>query len=159
MCPPLRTWPTTQACALTGNWTDDPLIRRPVLNPLSHISQGSDCNFEFANFSFQAYQLLFVCVCVLFFYCILYYFVFWSSITWCKNIENCYILWWNDPFIFMKWPPLSLLKWFVLKSTLSDVSIATPALFRSGLSWFIFSILLFLIYFVFIFNMGCLWAA
>ena len=35
------TWPTTQACALTGNRTSDPLVRRPALNPLSHTSQGS----------------------------------------------------------------------------------------------------------------------
>ena len=41
-CPLLRTWPATQACALTGNRTSDPLVRRPVLNPLSHTSQG--CN-------------------------------------------------------------------------------------------------------------------
>ena len=26
-CPILGTWPATQACALTGNWTDDPLVR------------------------------------------------------------------------------------------------------------------------------------
>ena len=37
---PLGTWPTTQACALTGNWTSDSLVRRPALNPLSYISQG-----------------------------------------------------------------------------------------------------------------------
>ena len=36
----LGTWPTTQACALTGNPTSDPLICRPALNPLSHTSQG-----------------------------------------------------------------------------------------------------------------------
>ena len=41
MCPPLGTWPTTQACALTGNGTGDPLVRRPVLSPLSHTSQGA----------------------------------------------------------------------------------------------------------------------
>ena len=40
VCPPLGTWPTTQACALTGNWTSDPMVRRPTLNPLSHTSQG-----------------------------------------------------------------------------------------------------------------------
>ena len=34
--PPVGTWPTTQACALTGNRTHDPLVRRLVLNPLSH---------------------------------------------------------------------------------------------------------------------------
>ena len=38
--PLLGTWPTTQACALTGNQTSDPLLHRPVLNPLSHTSQG-----------------------------------------------------------------------------------------------------------------------
>ena len=26
---PLGTWPTTQACALTGNWTSDPLVHSP----------------------------------------------------------------------------------------------------------------------------------
>ena len=39
-CPQLETWPVTQACALTGNRTNDPLVHRPVLNPLSHTSQG-----------------------------------------------------------------------------------------------------------------------
>ena len=34
------TWPATQACALTGNQTRDPLVRRPALNPLSHTGQG-----------------------------------------------------------------------------------------------------------------------
>ena len=36
----LGTWPTTQAFALTGNRTDDPLVGRLALNPLSHTSQG-----------------------------------------------------------------------------------------------------------------------
>ena len=39
--PPVGTWPATQACALTGNGTSDPLVCRPALNPLSHTSQGS----------------------------------------------------------------------------------------------------------------------
>ena len=39
-CPLLETWPTTQACALTGNRTSDPMVHRPALNPLSHTSQG-----------------------------------------------------------------------------------------------------------------------
>ena len=38
--PPLGTWPTTQAHALTGDQTSDPLVHRPVLNPLGHTSQG-----------------------------------------------------------------------------------------------------------------------
>ena len=36
----LGTWPTTQACAVTGNQTTNPLAHRLVLNPLSHTSQG-----------------------------------------------------------------------------------------------------------------------
>ena len=40
-CPLLATWPTTQACALTENQICDPLIHRPVLNPLNYASQGS----------------------------------------------------------------------------------------------------------------------
>ena len=35
----LRTWPTTPACARTGNQTCNPLVCRPVLNPLSYTSQ------------------------------------------------------------------------------------------------------------------------
>ena len=37
-----RSWPATQACALTGNRTSDLLIHRLVLKPLSHTSQGYD---------------------------------------------------------------------------------------------------------------------
>ena len=39
--PPLGTQPITQACALTGNRTSNPLVLRPALNPLSCTSQGS----------------------------------------------------------------------------------------------------------------------
>ena len=39
--PLLGTWPATQARALTGNGTSDPLFFRPALNPLSHTSQGT----------------------------------------------------------------------------------------------------------------------
>ena len=38
--PLLETLPTTQACALIGNRTGNPLVSRLVLNPLSHTSQG-----------------------------------------------------------------------------------------------------------------------
>ena len=34
------TWPATQACALTGNRTSNPLVRRPALNLISHTSKG-----------------------------------------------------------------------------------------------------------------------
>ena len=36
----LGTWSATQESALSGNRTSDPLVCRPVLNPLSHTSQG-----------------------------------------------------------------------------------------------------------------------
>ena len=39
-CPQLGAWASNQACALTGNWTDDLLVLRPALNPLSHTNQG-----------------------------------------------------------------------------------------------------------------------
>ena len=48
--PQLGTWSATQACALTGNQTCDPLFPRLALNPLSHTSQGS---FLFIHASFQ----------------------------------------------------------------------------------------------------------
>ena len=38
--PLLGTWPATQACALTGNRTRNPLLHKPALNPLSHSSHG-----------------------------------------------------------------------------------------------------------------------
>ena len=38
--PLLGTWPTKQACAPTGNWTRNPLLCRPAVNPLNHTSQG-----------------------------------------------------------------------------------------------------------------------
>ena len=39
MHPLLGTCPTTQACALTGNQTSDPLFHKPALSPLNHTSQ------------------------------------------------------------------------------------------------------------------------
>ena len=53
MCPLLGTWPATQAHALTGNQTGDPLVHRLVLNPLSHTSQGGkDFKTNFSSFHF-----------------------------------------------------------------------------------------------------------
>ena len=45
--PLLGTWPATQACALTGNQSGDPLVHRLALNPLSHTSQGPHITFDF----------------------------------------------------------------------------------------------------------------
>ena len=39
-------WPTTQACALTGNKTSDLLVCRSVLNALSHTIQGQRYNLK-----------------------------------------------------------------------------------------------------------------
>ena len=43
--PPHGTWPATQACALTGNQTRNPLVCRPLLNQLSYASQGGTILF------------------------------------------------------------------------------------------------------------------
>jgi hypothetical protein len=43
--------------------------------------------------------------------------------------------WCVAPFISMKWPSLSLLSNLGLKSTLSDISIATPVYFLGPLAW------------------------
>ena len=63
MRPQLGTWPTTQACALTGNRTSNPSVHRPTLNPLSYTSQdiilffliskssASDLAFQHKKFS------------------------------------------------------------------------------------------------------------
>ena len=56
--PQLGTWPATQAYALTGNQTSDPLVCRPALNPLHHTSQG--WNFFLFCFSFLNNVLLFM---------------------------------------------------------------------------------------------------
>ena len=40
VCTLLGTWLATQACALTGNQTGNPLLCRLALNPLSHTSQS-----------------------------------------------------------------------------------------------------------------------
>ena len=39
-CPQLGTWHAIQACALTGNWTVNPLVQGQALSPLRHTSQG-----------------------------------------------------------------------------------------------------------------------
>ena len=45
--PLLGTWPATQACALTGNQTCDPLVCRPAaLSPLRHTSQGCSVFYD-----------------------------------------------------------------------------------------------------------------
>ena len=55
-CPQLRTWSKTQACALTGKQTNDLLVHRPALNPLSHTSQGNSLLFQQCVFLFPRCQ-------------------------------------------------------------------------------------------------------
>ena len=54
--PLLGTWPTTQEGALTRDRTSDPLVCRPVLNPLSHSSQRHP-NVNFKKRSKEGTQL------------------------------------------------------------------------------------------------------
>ena len=57
LCPLLGTWPETQGSALTWNQTGDPLVHRPVLNPLSHTSQSYELNTWWTPFiSTQPYK-------------------------------------------------------------------------------------------------------
>ena len=67
MRPLLGAWPETRACALTGNRTCDRLIRRPVLNPLSHPSQG-----RYWNIFNGCLLFILLCICA-FIYQSLYY--------------------------------------------------------------------------------------
>ena len=60
MHPLLGTWPTTQACVLTENWTGDPLVHRPALNSLSHTNQGTIHEY------FKVDTLLLTKFCILF---------------------------------------------------------------------------------------------
>ena len=62
--PLLGTWPAAQACALTGNWTSDPLVCRLVLNPLSHTSQSySNFFIPITHLTIQSLEIS------LYFYC------------------------------------------------------------------------------------------
>ena len=50
-CPPLGAWHATQACALTGNRTNEPLLPRRALNPLRCTNLGCFCyNCKFLPF-------------------------------------------------------------------------------------------------------------
>ena len=56
--PQLGTWPTTQACALSGVVPVTFNVLRLALNPLSHTSQGSHAVFKenglnISSFSFE----------------------------------------------------------------------------------------------------------
>ena len=62
----LGTWPTTPACALTGNQAGHPLVLRPALNPLSHSSQGMEIDLgDEYNFHDSLLVIMLVIPCVL----------------------------------------------------------------------------------------------
>ena len=63
-CSLLGTWPTTKACALTGNQTSDHLVLRLALNPLSHTSQGC-CGLLVTIFLWKQYKKENLCVLAL----------------------------------------------------------------------------------------------
>ena len=54
----LGTWPTTQACALTGNRTSDPLAHRLALNLLSH-QPGQKLEFIYKKLCIYSYTFKF----------------------------------------------------------------------------------------------------
>ena len=57
--PQLETWPAIQACAMIGNQTGNPLVRRLALNPLNHTSQGCrECFESKCIFLFKIYLFL-----------------------------------------------------------------------------------------------------
>ena len=78
--PPLRTWPATQACALTGNWTTDLWVLRPVLYPLSHTSQST------TDF--------FLCIGIVLWLCWIYLLNIFTSSSlqkWILHTESCHL--------------------------------------------------------------------
>ena len=56
--PLLGTWPATQACPLIGNWNGNPLVCRPVLNPLSQHQPGLNPNHFLSRNRFLVYSLI-----------------------------------------------------------------------------------------------------
>ena len=57
--PPPGTWSVTQACALTGDRTSNPLVLQPALNLLSHTSQVSIVElFEVRKYSTSSFSFL-----------------------------------------------------------------------------------------------------
>ena len=82
MCLQLGTWPVTQAYALTGNRTGNPLVLRPALNPLSYTSQGNATLFYCSNcFSVRFWELFHLAPVPSDTFPIFFFFAFWRPIT------------------------------------------------------------------------------
>ena len=116
MHPLLGTWPTTQACALAGNWTADPSIHRPSLNHWA--TPAREDPLLFSSRSVAAY--LSACICLE-----------WTWV-WCEAGETV-----HTHFIAQK-PLLQLHRWKMPPSPVLSVSLVanTPSVCRavSGLS-------------------------
>ena len=89
--PLLGTWSTTQACALTGNQTSDPVLCSLVLNPLSHTSQGSQCYFFPIVFALFVYLCHILVIITMFQTFSLLLSLLWWSVTsdlWCYHCSS-----------------------------------------------------------------------
>ena len=91
-----ETWLATQACALTGNQTDKPLVPSPALSPLRHTSLGINSVFNMSFFFPLAAFRIFL---------FLWFVFYWER---SMNLKN---LWLNDCNFSDKltvWLPLKL---------------------------------------------------
>ena len=75
--PTAGTCPPTQACALTENWTSNPLVHSPALSPLSHTSQGYVIwllSYSVLSISFHHIKIIFkdAFYPIIWIYCIIY---------------------------------------------------------------------------------------
>ena len=70
-------------------------------------------------------------------------YVFRCSYIWCTYVNECKPSSCIDPFVIIQCASLPFVIAFVLKPILSDMSIATPALFSFHFSWNIFNALTF----------------
>ena len=77
--PQSGTWPATQACAMTGNRTSDPLVHRLVFNLLNHTNQ--DSYYVFEDISYRVFFFLYCCY-FLWFFPLLAYLVFPFTREW-----------------------------------------------------------------------------
>ena len=63
------------------------------------------------------------------------FYIVWCSCVRHIYIHKCYVFWWKILFIIVYCLSLSLTAFFILKSALSDISMATPAFFCLPLAW------------------------
>ena len=85
--PAQQTWPSAQACALTRNWTSNPLVLRPAFNPLSHTSQEiishilKECwNFQPTSSCFPLHPRSWHSICFFLQFSFFFFFFFYFSL-------------------------------------------------------------------------------